>query len=228
MSEPEGILIVDKPVGWTSHDVVNKTRRLLGGTKVGHAGTLDPMATGILVLLIGGYTKKAVDFQEHNKRYKAKILFGKSTDTYDSTGETVEECDIKEIDLKKVESAISNFNGEMDQVPPMYSAVKVKGKPLYKYARKGMEIDRKPRKISVKVLSYDFYDFPVVNIEIECSKGTYIRSIAHEIGKISGYPSHLFELRRTLSGKYSENDAENFLSLVESGSKEKILNLLKK
>ncbi|MFC1694328.1 tRNA pseudouridine(55) synthase TruB, partial [Candidatus Latescibacterota bacterium] len=180
---------MDKPSGWTSHDVVNKIRNILGVKKVGHTGTLDPMATGVLVLLIGKATKLAKHFENDTKRYVAEVTFGQATDTFDSTGKTTATGVPKNIDLDKLRATIKNLKGESDQVPPMFSAVKVDGKRLYRLARHGKTVKRKPRRIVITEIESDFSDFPRIKLDIECSKGTYIRSIAHELGEKIGCPA---------------------------------------
>lgn len=218
MTEINGILVVDKPKGWTSHDVVKKARNMLGGSKVGHTGTLDPNATGVLILLIGKATKAAKYFENDKKRYEAEVTFGWATDTYDCDGRTTVTGDYKAVDLNFLQKIIDGYYGESEQIPPMYSAVKVKGKKLYQLARKGIEITRKPRKISIDFIQSDFNDYPRIILDIICSKGTYIRSIAHQLGEQAGCPSHLSALRRTESGNYSLGDAVDIRSLAESSA----------
>jgi len=215
----DGMLIVDKPQGWTSHDVVKKTRNLLGGAKVGHTGTLDPIATGILVLLVGKATKMARYFENDDKRYLAEVTFGRSTDTFDSMGTTMSTGDPGSVDMTALRDVIASFEGISEQVPPMYSAVKVGGKKLYKLARAGLTVDRKPRKIVIKKIAADVSGYPKITLDIECSKGTYIRTIAHQLGERVGCPAHLSALRRTASGNYTLRDAIDFLTVVNSEEK---------
>jgi len=212
-----GILIVDKPQGWTSHDVVKKTRNLLGVSKVGHTGTLDPMATGVLVLLVGKATKTAKYFENDRKQYLAEVTFGRATDTYDSTGKTTATGDPTKVDKNNLRAVIARFEGESKQIPPMFSAVKVGGKKLYQLARAGKKVECKPRKIVISRIKHDLSDYPIITLDIECSRGTYIRSIAHQLGEMVGCPAHLSALRRTASGDYTIKDAVDFLSIVESG-----------
>ena len=216
---PDGILIVDKPQGWTSHDVVKKTRNLLGGAKVGHTGTLDPMATGILVLLVGKATKMARYFEKDDKRYLAEVTFGRSTDTFDSLGKTTSTGDPGSVDMTMLRNVIASFEGKSEQVPPMFSAVKVGGKKLYQLARAGHTVERKPRTIVIKKLEADISGYPAVKLDIECSKGTYIRTIAQQLGERAGCPSHLSALRRTVSGNYTLQDAIDFLKVAKSEDK---------
>ena len=203
----DGIIIVDKPQDWTSHDVVKKTRNLLGVSKVGHTGTLDPMATGVLVLLIGKATKMARYFENDSKRYEVEITFGSATDTYDSTGITTETGNPGSVNIDDLKTAIKSFKGEMEQIPPMFSALKVGGERLYRLARQGKTVDRKPRKIFIRMINSDLFHYPVIKLEIECSRGTYMRTIAHQLGEMVGCPAHLSSLRRTVSGKYKIKDA---------------------
>ena len=216
MRNISGILIVDKPAGWTSNDVVIKTRNMLGVSKVGHTGTLDPMATGVLVLLIGKATKTAWHFENDCKRYSAEITFGRATDTYDSTGKTTVTGDPSSVNISDLKTAINSFAGNVEQIPPMFSALKVGGKRLYRLARDGKTVNRKPRKIFISRIKPDLSGYPVIKLDIECSKGTYVRSIANQLGEIVCCPAHLSALQRIASGEYTIEDAADFLSLVES------------
>ena len=217
MSDLEGILVVDKPSGWTSHDVVKKTKKVLHGIKVGHTGTLDPFATGVLVLLIGKATKLAKYFEKDDKSYQAEITFGSATDTYDFTGTTTAKGDPYKVDIDTLKNAIKSFKGESEQLPPMYSAIKVGGKRLYSLARAGKKVELKPRKVTIYYIESRLTDYPKVILHIKCSKGTYIRSIADQLGKKVGCPTHLSALRRTSSGKYTLEDAVDFLLIIKSG-----------
>ena len=221
--ELNGILIVDKPSGWTSHDVVKKIRNMLGGIKVGHTGTLDPEATGVLILLVGNATKMAYLFENDYKRYRAEITFGHATDTYDSEGKITATGNPDIVDTKKLDAVIRGFVGESQQLPPMYSAVKVQGKRLYQLARKGKIVEREPRKIVIRSIISDFSLYPRIVLDIVCSKGTYIRSIAHQLGEEVGCPSHLSSLRRTESGSYTLHEALDFVRVFESGGKNDVL-----
>ncbi|MFA6470953.1 MAG: tRNA pseudouridine(55) synthase TruB [Candidatus Latescibacterota bacterium] len=221
-----GILIVNKPSGWTSHDVVNKTRIQLQGIKVGHTGTLDPMATGVMILLIGKTTRLAYRFENDTKRYLAEITFGRSTDTYDCTGKTIKESDPSTVDIAFLSESINNLKGESEQIPPMYSAVKVGGKKLYQLARSGKTVERKPRKIFISSIRAALDYYPKIIVDIECSKGTYIRSIAHHLGEIVNCPAHLSNLVRTACGNHTIDEAVDFLSLMQA-SAEDIMELIK-
>ncbi len=204
---PDGIIILNKPSGWTSHDVVKKVRNLLGGVKVGHAGTLDPAATGVLVLLVGNATRESEHITGHDKRYRAKVAFGRSTDTCDGDGTTVATGDPESVKLEALPLLIQGLLGESEQLPPMYSAVKVNGKRLYKYARSGVIPERTPRKIRIDRIETDCSGFPVIDLDISCSKGTYIRELANRLGELTGCPSHLSALCRTASGPFVIEDA---------------------
>lgn len=218
MNERNGILIVDKPRDWTSHDVVKKTRNMLGGIKVGHTGTLDPLATGVMVLLIGSATKSASCFENDDKRYNAEVTFGTATDSYDSMGSVTATGDPLSVDMDQLKKAVDSFRGNIEQVPPMFSALKVGGRKLYELARKGKTIDRKARLITIHDIRGDYSGYPTIHLDIQCSKGTYVRSIAHELGEIVGCPSHLSALIRTASGKYTLDDAIDFSRCVSEGN----------
>ena len=227
MSDLNGILVVDKPSGWTSHDVVKKAKYMLNGVKVGHTGTLDPFATGILILLVGKSTKCAKLFEEDEKRYLAEITFGYATDTYDITGKVTTKGDPNNVNIEELQAAIKSFEGKSEQFPPMYSAVKVDGKKLYQLARAGKTIILKPRKIFIRFIKPVITNYPRIILDIKCSKGTYIRSIADQLGKKVGCPSHLSSLRRTEAGKYTIEDAFNFLSIIEADDSNKFKSLIK-
>jgi tRNA pseudouridine55 synthase len=218
-----GILVVDKPSGWTSFDVVNKVRKMLHGVKVGHTGTLDPQATGVLVLLIGSATKLAPGFESDTKRYWAEVTFGRATDTYDAEGVTTAEGDSSLVDREQLRDAIRSLSGESEQLPPMYSAVKIGGRKLYDLARAGKTVERTPRPITISSIEASLEDFPRVILDIECSKGTYIRSIAQQLGEMAGCPAHLSALRRTVSGKFRIEDAIEFASVAQSGAAEELM-----
>ncbi|MSP11592.1 MAG: tRNA pseudouridine(55) synthase TruB [Chloroflexi bacterium] len=223
-----GLLNVDKPQGMTSHDVVNTIRRAAGVKRVGHAGTLDPDATGVLVVGIGMGTKVMEFLSDNKKVYRAEIFLGISTDTDDSTGEIISKTygnepqaaafrtgEIPE-DLAGIESILQHFQGTIDQIPPMYAAIKVKGIPLYKLARQGKEIERKARQVHIERLEVLNFHPPVLTVEISCSKGTYIRSLARDIGATLGCGAHLQRLTRLASGRFELSQAESLAVVVES------------
>lgn len=200
----EGIFLIDKPAGITSFDVIRKLRHQLNTKEIGHAGTLDPMATGLLVILVGKATKLSDLLIAETKTYQGAITFGFSTDSYDRTGNIVDTISEFSLDETQIDETIKTFIGRDSQIPPIYSAIKIQGKKLYEYARadKSVEIDERPMVIHQfeRTSSLNNNTF---NFEIEVSKGTYVRSIAHDFGVSLGIPSHLSALRRTHSGRYS-------------------------
>lgn len=212
-----GIVIVNKPAGWTSHDVVAKLRRVLGERRIGHAGTLDPMATGVLPVFVGRATR-AVEFMENaDKEYIAQLRLGIRTDTQDITGKILseQECNVSHEQLLAV---LEFFRGDIEQLPPMYSAIKINGKKLYEYARKGTEIERKPRKVSINELELvgqngnsDYM------LRIVCSKGTYIRSLCADIGDKLGCGGTMSALVRSRAGAYNLAQAHNMEEIISAG-----------
>ncbi len=201
-----GILLMDKPSGWTSHDVVAKLRGILGERRIGHSGTLDPMATGLLVVFVGRATK-AVSFSEaHEKSYTAHLRLGVVTDTQDITG-TVLETHPFTVTKQELEAALERFRGEIRQLPPMYSAIKINGKKLYDVARRGGEVERQSRSITIHRLDCTGKEGEDYILEVTCSKGTYIRTLCHDIGRTLGCGGTLSYLRRTRVGTYSVEDA---------------------
>jgi len=207
--DPTGILIIDKPQGITSHDVVDRLRRKFGWKKVGHAGTLDPLATGVLILLVGNATRAQDRFLNDDKEYRGRMKFGVETTTHDAEGEIVAQAAGGPVALERarLEEALRSFLGDQRQVPPMVSAVKHKGKPLYKYARKGQEIEREARPIRIFRLDLLALEGDEAEFEVHCSKGTYVRTIAHDVGRLLGCGAHLKSLRRTRSGPFAANEA---------------------
>lgn len=201
------IILVDKPEGWTSFDVVNKIKKTFTIKKVGHTGTLDPMATGLLIICTARKTKEITIFVGLDKTYTGKIKLGESTASYDADTEVIEKKPFSHITNSMIRDAVSSMIGVIDQIPPMYSALKKHGKPLYKLARKGVEIDREPRRVTIHEFEIINSLLPWVPFRIRCSKGTYIRSIAHDLGHLVKTGGHLTELRRTDIGPYSVNDA---------------------
>jgi len=198
----DGILLVDKPAGPTSHDIVYKIRRHFNLKKVGHGGTLDPAATGLLVILLGRGTRVSNRFMSSDKTYEGTITLGKTTDSQDAEGMTVKESDPSGITRAQLEEAISKFKGDMFQIPPMVSAIKMAGVPLYKLARKGEEIERKPRFIHLYEFRLLDFNPPHGTFVLRCSKGTYVRTLCHDIGEALGVGAHLSQLRRTESAGY--------------------------
>ena len=198
----DGILLVDKPAGPTSHDIDYKIRRHFNLKKVGHGGTLDPAATGLLVILLGRGTRVSNRFMSSDKTYEGTITLGKTTDSQDAEGLTVKESDPSGITRAQLEEAISKFKGDMFQIPPMVSAIKMAGIPLYKLARKGEEIERKPRFIHLYEFRLLDFNPPHGTFVLRCSKGTYVRTLCHDIGEALGVGAHLSQLRRTESAGY--------------------------
>lgn len=211
----DGILIVNKPSGITSHDVVNFIRRKFNIKRVGHAGTLDPMATGVLVMLLGKATKLSNTFINDDKEYVAKVFFGKKTDTQDSSGKVIEEKNINNPGIEAIEKALDNFKGEIEQVPPMVSAIKYKGKKLYQLARSGKIVKREPRKIRINSIEILDFKFPELTFKVKCSKGTYVRTLCEDIGGFLGVPSHMSGLVRTQSGDFLLEDSKNLDEIYE-------------
>lgn len=205
----DGVLVVDKPGGMTSHDVVARVRKVLGTRKVGHGGTLDPDATGVLVLGIGRATRLLSYAQGDSKRYAARVRFGTSTTTQDASGEVLERK-LAEVTKEDVERELKAFRGTIDQVPPMVSAVKIGGERLYRKARRGESVERPARTVTIHSLEMSDFEGgaePEVSLEIECSGGTYVRTLAHDLGANLGCGAHLASLRRTRSGAFSLDDA---------------------
>lgn len=202
-----GVLLVDKAEGWTSHDVVNCIRGRFRVKKVGHCGTLDPMATGLLVLVLGRATKLSAQLSGQDKWYEGVIRLGVETSTHDREGEVLATHDCSGVSAEAVRQAFAAFQGELMQIPPMVSAIKKNGKPLYKLARKGIEIEREPRPIKVHRFEPLGIDLPDVPFRLHCSKGTYVRTLCDDLGRALGCGAHLYSLRRTRSGTFRLKDA---------------------
>jgi tRNA pseudouridine55 synthase len=213
--DPIGVLLVDKPQGMTSHDIVARMRRVFRIKKIGHAGTLDPMATGLLLILVGKATKVSQFLMSMDKEYTGTVKLGEATDSQDADGEIVETKPLPELTQVDVEKEMATFMGDQYQTPPMFSAKKVNGQKLYKLARQGKTIEREARVIHVS--RYDILDFnlPEVSIIVGSSKGTYIRTLAHDLGERLGCGGHLCALRRTQVGKFRIEDA-NTLEEIEN------------
>ena len=197
---PHGVLNVSKPAGWTSHDVVAKVRRLLQVRKVGHAGTLDPEATGVLPVLLGQGTRLSAFLVHWDKEYEAVLRLGQETTTQDATGEIMRDRSIQELRPETIHAAVAQFQGEQQQVPPMYSAVKMGGQPLYKAARAGKTLDRQARPITIYHIEVRAMALPYVTLWVHCSKGTYIRTLCADIGQVLGVGGHLSQLTRVRVG----------------------------
>jgi len=202
-----GFLIVDKPAGITSHDVVARVRRLTGTRQVGHTGTLDPFATGVLVVACGAATKLIPYLEEDYKAYQAHLRLGETTDTQDRTGKVLISRPALAVEGTTFRQAASSFVGHISQIPPMYSAVKQGGVPLYRLARSGQEVERAPREVEIAALIVDRFSSPEAEISVVCSKGTYVRTLVHDIGEHLGCGAHVLELRRMASGSFQITEA---------------------
>jgi len=206
----DGIIVVNKPCGLTSHQVVQAVRRLFPGTRVGHSGTLDPMATGVLPVCLGRATRISEFIIEHPKTYRASVSLGKITDTDDCEGKIIGISTVPRLERNRVEEILTGFQGTIEQLPPRYSAVKYRGKPLYKWARSGQEAPRKIRQAKIywiKLLEFNPGGEPQLVIDVKCSKGTYIRTLALDIGQALGCGGHLQSLSRLAVGPYNLGDA---------------------
>ncbi|MBD5779950.1 tRNA pseudouridine(55) synthase TruB [Pelagicoccus sp. NFK12] len=204
----EGVLLIDKPTGMTSHDVVDQVRRKLRMKRIGHAGTLDPMATGLLIILVGKATKLSQYLMSLDKTYSGTIKLGESTNTQDADGEITVTKPLPEgLTQLKAQFAMSDFVGDQYQTPPMFSAVKIKGQRLYKLARKGQEVEREPRFIRVSKFEITRFDLPEIDFTLDCSKGTYVRTLANDFGEKLGCGAHLTALRRDASNDFDTSRA---------------------
>ena len=213
----DGIVIIDKPAGWTSMDVCAKLRGILKTKKVGHAGTLDPMATGVLPVFVGNATRGVSFAEEGKKEYIATLHLGEVTDTQDSTGTVLEEHEVT-VSRAEVEAVLPRFTGEIEQIPPMYSAIKIGGQKLYDLARQGKEVERKPRRITIYELELLEQVSPVeYRLRILCSKGTYIRTLCHDIGQVLGCGGCMSSLQRTMAAGYTVEEAVSIEDVQEQG-----------
>lgn len=203
------VILIDKPVNWTSFDVVAKLRRLINVKKVGHAGTLDPLATGLLIVCTGKKTKEIANYQEQRKKYIGIITLGKSSPSMDLATNITEKSVPENLTEEKIFEVRNKFLGKIEQVPPMFSAIKHKGKALYKLARKGKEVEREPRQVEIYCFDITKIELPDIHFEIACSKGTYIRVIANDFGNELGCGGILSLLRRTEIGDYKVDDANS-------------------
>ena len=207
VDDPDGILLIDKPQEWTSHDLVAKIRNRFQLNKTGHGGTLDPNATGLVVLLIGRGTKLSGKFMGGDKTYEGEILLGVETDSQDTDGETVAERDASAVTEERLRDEMKRAVGDQMQMPPMVSAIKIAGVPLYKHALKGREVEREPRFIHVYKFALKSFTPPCATFEAVCTKGTYVRTLAHDLGQRLGCGACLSQLRRTVSGDFKLADA---------------------
>ncbi|HUF61346.1 MAG TPA: tRNA pseudouridine(55) synthase TruB [Verrucomicrobiales bacterium] len=216
----DGVLLVDKEPGMTSHDVVAMARRKLQIRKIGHCGTLDPMATGLLILVIGRGTKIQDLLMSEDKTYEGTIRLGTATDTQDAEGRVIEEREVPAMDRARVEAVFAEFSGDFFQIPPMVSAIKKDGVPLYKLARQGKMIEREPRLVHVYQYEVLSVEPPDIGFRVVCSKGFYVRTYAHDIGERLGCGGHLKSLRRTRSGNFDLERAATIRQLRESPAAE--------
>lgn len=201
-----GILVLDKPAGLSSNQALQKAKRILNACKAGHTGSLDPIATGIVLLCFGEATKISQFLIDADKRYRVDIKLGETTNTYDSEGEVQETRPVK-LSRRTIEKALTNFQGVIEQTPPMYSAIKQDGQPLYKLARQGIEVERKSREVEIYEIGLLDFEGDRLQLEIDCSKGTYIRSLAHDLGQQLGCGAHVVGLRRLQAGAFTIDQA---------------------
>jgi len=215
MDEITGVIVINKPEGITSTRVVERIRRLLKVKKAGHLGTLDPMATGVLPIAVGRATKLSNIFMERPKEYVGRIKLGVLTDTYDREGKVIEEKPVPELDVEKIEKVLKNFEGEIEQIPPMYSAKRYKGKRLYQLAREGKEVEREPKKVYIDEIRLISYDPPYLKLYIKAGKGVYIRTLAKDVGEALGTVGTLWDLVRTSACGFSLEQAVTLDELKE-------------
>jgi tRNA pseudouridine55 synthase len=211
-----GFVVIDKPAGITSHDVVSRVRRILGTRKVGHTGTLDPFATGVLPVAVNDGTKAIPFLDEGVKRYEAVMQLGVATDTLDMTGTVIRKADWLAVTQEKVEAVLKQFTGHLSQIPPMYSAIKQDGQPLYKLARQGQVVERTAREIDIHSLELLSFAPPFVSFRVACSRGTYVRTLADDMGKLLGCGGALKELRRIASGPFDISASVSLERLEEA------------
>ena len=211
----DGAILVDKPAGPTSHDVVGAIRHQFQIKKVGHCGTLDPGATGLLIILLGRATKLSEKLMGSDKVYEGTIKLGETTDSYDADGELVTSLPVPPLTLDELNETAATFIGDQMQMPPMVSAIKKNGVPLYKLARKGIEVERTPRFIHIYNYRFTSYSEPIASFRVACTKGTYVRSLAHDLGEKIGCGAHLQTLRRVTAGKFEVAEALSFEPLLK-------------
>src|SRR3954468_22860818 len=226
----DGALLIDKPAGPTSHDVVDEIRRNFQIKKVGHCGTLDPAATGLLIIVLGRGTKLSEKLMSDDKVYSGNIKFGETTDSYDADGELVASLPLPPLTLDELNETAATFIGDQMQMPPMVSAIKKDGVPLYKLARQGIEVERKPRFIHIYNYRFTSYVEPLGEFRLASTKGTYVRSVAHDLGQKIGCGAHLSTLRRLVSGKFDVADSipmEELCKLPKSELEKRVIPFLK-
>jgi tRNA pseudouridine55 synthase len=226
----DGAILIDKPSGPTSHDVVDAIRRKFGIKKVGHCGTLDPAATGLLIIVLGRGTKLSEKLMGDDKVYEGAIKFGETTDSYDADGELTGSLPVMPMTLEELNEAAASFIGDQMQTPPMVSAIKKGGVPLYKLARKGVVVEREPRLVHIYNFRFTDYAEPLGRFKLACTKGTYVRSVAHDLGQKLGCGAHLATLRRSVSGKFDVADAlplDQVLNLSTAALEKRVIPFLK-
>ncbi len=217
-SQDSGVLNIDKPQGMTSHDVVARVRRITGIRRVGHAGTLDPLATGVLLVCVGAATRIVEYLQAGRKVYETTVRLGQETDTYDAEGEIIAEAPVPDFSIETLARALDAFRGEIEQTPPAYSAIKRNGLPLYKLARAGKVVQVPKRRVVIDDIAILSWRNPHLQLRITCSPGTYIRAIAHDLGRALGVGGHVQSLRRIASGSWRAEDAVTLEALAAAGS----------
>ena len=226
----DGAILIDKPAGPTSHDVVDIIRREFRIKKVGHCGTLDPNATGLLVIVLGRGTKLSEKLMGDDKVYEGTIKFGETTNSYDCDGEILETKPVPPLTVEHLNTLVESYVGDQMQMPPMVSAIKMNGVPLYKLARKGIEVVREPRLIHIYTYRFTDYTAPFGRFRVACTKGTYVRSLAHDLGQKIGCGAHLTELRRAVSGKFDVANAiplEDVVKLSQAELEQRVIPFLK-
>ncbi len=226
----DGALLVDKPAGPTSHDIVEAVRRRFGLKKVGHCGTLDPNATGLLVLVLGRATKLSEKLMAGDKTYEGSIEFGETTSTHDSEGELTGSLPVPPLTLDELNQTAAEFVGDLMQTPPMVSAIKKDGVPLYKLARQGIEVERKARLVHIYSFRFSRYEEPIGEFRIVCTKGTYVRTLAHDLGQKIGCGAHLRSLRRVASGSFEIEKAlplDDIMNLTTARLQERVIPMIR-
>src|SRR5580765_8360402 len=226
----DGALLIDKPAGPTSHDVVDAIRRQFNIKKVGHCGTLDPNATGLLIIVLGRGTKLSERLMSDDKVYEGAMKFGETTDSYDAAGELVASLPVPPLTIDELNATSAQFVGDLMQMPPMVSAVKKDGVPLYKLARKGLDVKRKERMIHIYSFRFTKYEEPIGQFRVACTKGTYVRTLAHDLGEKVGCGGHLATLRRIVAGKFDVADAlplDQVLALSTTELEKRVIPFLK-
>jgi tRNA pseudouridine55 synthase len=215
------VLLIDKPLTWTSFDAVKKIRILTRISKIGHAGTLDPLATGLLIICTGKFTKKINEYMAREKEYTGSFTLGATTPTYDRESEPMDFKPIDQLTAEKIREATKQFTGEIFQMPPIHSAIKIEGKPAYIMARKGQDVKMEPRKVTISKFEITSLDLPVVHFKVVCTTGTYIRSLAYDYGQALGCGAYLSSLCRTRIGEFRVEDAMSLVDFEKELNKEK-------